>query len=352
MSETEELKRFVLRQTVAENLALIEGTQVPKQREPPASPPSSPWRYAALLLVPALLAAPALFLWPRAHAGATAVTRPVGEASGQASAAGAPRSRWAAEPKLTADPPRAIDTSLLPLQVRHIVLDPGHGGEDVGTTNGELREKDLTLDIALRLRDLLSAQTFEVSMTREDDHPLSLKERSDLANQEAADLFVSIHINWIATRAVRGVETYFLGPTDDPELASLARRENQNSGYSLADQSSIIRSILLNAQHDRSRQLATRVQRSLYRSLRSVNPALRDRGVKTAPFVVLVATDMPAILAEVSCLSNEEEAKLLSRSLYRDHIAEALFEGVRRYAEEVRRAEGRHAEENAAEKGS
>lgn len=347
MSETQELKRFVLRQTVAENLALIDGVQVPRERDPSASRTAGRWRVAALLLAPALLAGSALFLWPRAHGEVAPAARPAGEAAAPGAPRGELRSRWATEPKLTGVPPKAIDTSLLPLQVRRIVLDPGHGGEDVGTTNGRLREKDLTLDIARRLRDLLQAQAFEVSLTRDEDRALSLKERSDFANQESADLFMSIHINWIVTRAVRGVETYFLGPTDDPELASLARRENQDSGYALADQDSIIRGILLNAQHDRSHQLATKVQRSLYLSLRGVNPTLKDRGVKTAPFVVLVATDMPAILAEVSCLSNEEEAELLSRPLYRDHIAEALFEGVRGYADEVQRAE-----ESAAEKGS
>ena len=121
----------------------------------------------------------------------------------------------------------------------------------------------------------------------------------------------------------------------------MARRENQDSGYSLADMRDLLESIYTGVRQDESRQLATGIQRSLYSSLLRQNPELKNRGVKTAPFVVLVATEMPAILAEVSCLSNQDEAQLLSRPLYREHIAEALYRGIRKYADEVNQSEAK-----------
>ena len=346
MSETSDLKKAILRQTVAENLALLEGTRLARERQAKAQ--RRRWSYALLLIVPVALAGSLFFLfWPNALAGS--LVRPVALAGSDATAKATPvaaaelpetqRERSAGTPPLLVEAPARIDPTIFPLQVRRIVLDPGHGGGDLGTTNGELLEKNLTLDIAQRLRTLLEEAAFEVTMTREDDRTLVLKERGDYANTWNADLFVSIHINWIAERHIRGVETYFLGPAKDPELAALARRENQHSGYSLADQNSLIRSVLLNAQHDRSQTFAASVQRALFRSLRGYRPGLRNRGVKTAPFVVLVATEMPAILAEVSCLSNPEEAELLGRPLYRDHIAEALFSGIRGYARDVDQSE-------------
>lgn len=140
---------------------------------------------------------------------------------------------------------------------------------------------------------------------------------------------------------MRGVETYYLGPTDDPELTELARRENRQSGYSLTEMRPLLESIYTDVLQNQSRSFAQRIQRSLLSSLRRVNPDLRSRGIKTAPFVVLVSTEMPAILAEVSCLSNAEEAELLARPLYREHIAEALANGAERYADDVNQTQER-----------
>lgn len=325
MSGNAHLKRQILRQTVAENLALIEGHRRALRRQRTRHRA----RQGAFLVVLSGLAASVLPSLPLAGPPPPPAAAPLALAaaeSGPPQAATVP----AVDPSL-----ERIDPSIFPLEIRHVVLDPGHGGEDVGTRHGGLSEKDLTLDIALRLRQRLRAEGLRVSMTRDADRTMVLRERSDFANRMDADVFVSIHINWIATRQVRGVETYFLGPTDDPELNALARRENQHSGYALADQSNIIRSVILNAQHERSGQLASRIQSALFRSLRPINPQLRDRGVKTAPFVVLVGTEMPAILAEVSCLSNDAEVELLARPLYREHIAEALFKGILGYARDV-----------------
>jgi N-acetylmuramoyl-L-alanine amidase len=150
---------------------------------------------------------------------------------------------------------------------------------------------------------------------------------------------VSIHLNWIDTREVRGVETYYLGPTNDPYLTQLAANENMDSGYSMADFRNMLDRVYAGVRQAESRRLASTVQQSLYNSLRRVNPQLQDRGVKKAPFIVLVGTEMPAILAEVSCLSNEKEARLLMTPEYRQFIAEALFEGIDSYAQQVRGSE-------------
>ena len=330
MSQTSNLKRQMLRQAVADNISTRRGE--PRPRRPPVRVPPQrpPWRLALVLLGLAAGTSALLLLRraPTAQADPPLLApRPVA-----ASAVGRVDDRRFAAPQ-------AIDSDVFPLEVRHVVLDPGHGGDDFGTTDHDMVEKDLTLDIAFRLAKLLRREDFEVELTREDDRKLSLKERAAMANRLHSDLFVSIHVNWMSQRQVRGVETYFLGATEDPELKELVRRENRESGYSLADMKLLLEDIYTGVRRDASRQFAARVQRTLYSSLRQVNPHLKNRGVKTAPFVVLVSTEMPAILAEVSCLSNREEARLLSRPLYRDHIAEALFRGIKGYADDVHQTE-------------
>jgi N-acetylmuramoyl-L-alanine amidase len=234
---------------------------------------------------------------------------------------------------VVARPTQVIDPAVFPVAVHKIIIDPGHGGGNLGTTGpGGLVEKELTLDIARRLRKLLEARAFNVVMTRSDDKQLSLEERALIANETQGDIFLSIHVNWLVTRQVRGVETYFLGATDDPYLTALAAKENQGSGYSLADLRGLIEEVYANARMGESLRLAQAVQHSLYRSLNKRNPELQDRGVKTAPFGVLTRTGMPAILAEVACLSNEEEARLLMTADYRQYIAEALFHGIDSYS--------------------
>ncbi len=335
---TPSLKRRLLRQTVADNISVRRGepkpwrpaVRVARQRADRRHPARRPARRLLLLaLVPLVIFLSSRLLRRPPPAQAVPASEP-----GLAPAALADRTadlRFAA--------PRAIDSDVFPLEVRRIVIDPGHGGDDFGTVDNDLVEKDLTLDIGTRLTALLRASGYEVHMTREDDRELVLRERADIANRLHSDLFVSIHINWIAYKRARGVETYYLGTTEDPALKDLARRENRQSGYTVADMKLLLEGIFTGVRRDASKQFAARVQRSLYTSLGRVNPKLENRGVKTAPFVVLVSTEMPAILAEVSCLSNREEAELLSRPLYRDHIAEALFRGIRGYADDVNQTE-------------
>jgi N-acetylmuramoyl-L-alanine amidase len=229
--------------------------------------------------------------------------------------------------------PRRLGRSVLPLSVRKIVLDPGHGGTQLGASSDSgVLEKEITLDIALRLRQLLEDANFEVLMTRETDETLSLERRAAFANRNHADLFVSIHVNWIPQRQVRPLETYFVGPTDEPAVLRLATVENVHSGYSLAAYRRLLDKIYIDTRRDESRALATSLHTELYRSLSEVNPELQNRGVKTAPFAVLVGTEMPAILVEVSCLSNQADVDLLTSADYRDRVALALLRGVRIYA--------------------
>jgi len=230
--------------------------------------------------------------------------------------------------------PKAMDPAVLPLDIHHIVLDAGHGGSDPGTSGtSHITEKEVTLDIERRLKALLETAAFRVSTTREGDRMVPLKERAQIANAAGADIFISIHINSIHNAKNRGVETYYLGPTDDPVRTKLAASENRGSGYSLGDYRKLLEGIYADARQGESRRLAESVQGQMFSSLRSINPQLEDWGVRRAPFLVLVATEMPAILAEVSCLSNDDEAHLLETPQYRQKIAESLFMGIRAYAD-------------------
>lgn len=239
-----------------------------------------------------------------------------------------------APPEVPSEPVRMtpIDVSALPLAVRRVVIDAGHGGVNLGTHIDGLSEKELTLDIADRLAEILRDAGFDVLMTRDDDRFITLSDRAHYANTSSADIFISIHINWIAGGNTRGVETYYLGTTDDPELNRLAASENLDSGYSKADMRDLLDRIYSGARIAESQRLAKAVQHSLFGSLSRLSPQLVDRGVKTAPFLVLVETEMPAILAEVSCLSNEREQELLKKPLYRQYIAVALAQGIVGYA--------------------
>ncbi len=233
------------------------------------------------------------------------------------------------------EPPEPLDLSVFPLPVKRIVLDPGHGGAASGTVAEGLTEKDLALDIAGRVRGLLSDR-YRVAMTREADIDVELDRRSAIANRAGADLFVSIHVNWLTRNQTCGVETYYLGPTDDPELTALAERENAEAhSYSLADLRRLLDGVYAQAMQDESRTLANTVQDALFEQLRTSNPGLRNRGVKSAPFLVLIDAEMPAILAEVSCLSDADEIDRLRENDYLQSIAEALDAGIRSYADSL-----------------
>lgn len=227
----------------------------------------------------------------------------------------------------------------LGLGVSRIVIDPGHGGHDPGAKGGGMNEAELVLDVALRLEKLLAALPgVEVALTRRGNDFVALQERTAIANRENADLFLSIHANASAVPSARGVETYFLNFASNQGAAAVAARENATSDQTMGALQDVVKSIALNSKRDESRDFATYVQREMLDSLRSSNKALKDLGVKQAPFVVLIGASMPSVLAEISFLTNPQEAKLLKGGSYRQKIARALFEGIREYQNSLKRA--------------
>lgn len=235
---------------------------------------------------------------------------------------------------MTFPAPEPIDLRVFPLLIKKVAIDPGHGGRDGGAAlPPNIIEKEVTLDIGRRLRHLLEAVGLQVVMTRTGDETVAVDQRAAFANAENADLFVSIHVNWYGSATVRGAETYYLGPSDDSYTLELAARENRHSGYTLAEFRRLLENVYLDVRRSESRRFAEAIQYQLNQAQRTLDPTLRDRGVKMAPFLVLVATQMPAVLAEVSYLSNQKEAHLLATSEYRQLIAQALFQGIRDYAQ-------------------
>jgi N-acetylmuramoyl-L-alanine amidase len=236
----------------------------------------------------------------------------------------------------TAAPTASGERSLiraLGLKIGKIVVDAGHGGHDTGTIgpNG-LEEKDLVLDVALKLGKLLEDKLgAEVVYTRDDDTFIPLETRTAIANKEQADLFISIHANSSDDPTARGVETYYLNFTSRADALEVAARENAVSEESIHELQDLVKKIALKEKIGESREFASDVQRSLYSGLSAKSPNLRNRGVKKAPFVVLIGANMPSILAEISFVSNPDDAKKLKTNDYRQRIADSLYKGVAKY---------------------
>jgi N-acetylmuramoyl-L-alanine amidase len=239
-------------------------------------------------------------------------------------------------PTHEANPTAAGERSLvrtLGLKIGRIVIDAGHGGHDSGTTGpGGIEEKEVVLDVALRLGKLLKQRLgADVIYTRDNDTFIPLETRTAIANKAQADLFLSIHANSSPDSSARGVETYYLNFTTSPDALEVAARENAVSDESIHELSDLVKKITLKDKIDESREFAADVQKSLYDDLEEGNPGMRDRGVKKAPFVVLIGANMPSILAEISFLTNSADAHELQQPAYRERIAESLYRGVSRY---------------------
>src|SRR5580692_2157730 len=236
-----------------------------------------------------------------------------------------------------ARPTAAGDRSLtraLGLKIGKIVIDAGHGGHDTGTIgpNG-LLEKDVVLDVAKRLGRLLEARLgAEVIYTRQDDTFIPLETRTAIANREQADLFISIHANSSRDSDARGVETYYLNFTSSPEALEVAARENAVSEKSIHELQDLVKKIALKDKIDESREFAGDVQQSLYGGLALENAGVRNRGIKKAPFIVLIGANMPSILAEISFVSNPTDERKMETAGHRQRIAESLYRGVSKYA--------------------
>ena len=234
------------------------------------------------------------------------------------------------------------------LKLGKVVIDAGHGGHDTGTIGPHgLTEKDLVLDVALRLGKLVSQRLgTKVVYTRSDDTFISLEERTRIANSEKADLFISIHANSSREPAATGVETYFFNFTSDRKSLGLATRENATSTSSISDLNDLLHKAVLKAKLAESREFAQKIQSCLWASSVKMNNKSRDRGVRQAPFVVLIGADMPSVLAEIGFVSNPHDERLLQRPEQRQKIAEALFKGISQYANTLSHVEIARARTN------
>ena len=253
-----------------------------------------------------------------------------------------PARQTQAAPPRTPAPNAAGGFSLsrqLGLGATRIVIDPGHGGHDPGAQVSGLSEATLVLDVAIRLEQLLKSQRdVDVVLTRRTNAYVSLEDRTALANRSEADLFLSIHANANAAAGVRGIETYVLNFASNPAAEALAARENAGSSRSMRELPDLVEAIALNNKIDESRDFAAIVQSSLYQRLRPANRNLKNLGVKQAPFMVLVGATMPAILTEISFMTNSAEAALLKTEKYRQQIADGLFTGITKYQRGLKKA--------------
>jgi N-acetylmuramoyl-L-alanine amidase len=241
------------------------------------------------------------------------------------------------EPKPTRDGQRSL-TRALGLKISRIVIDPGHGGHDTGTIGRHgLMEKDVCLDVALRLGKLIEQKLpgAEVIYTRKDDTFVSLEQRTAIANQAHADLFISIHANSSHDREARGIETYYLNFATSAEAMDVATRENATSEESLHNLQDLIQKIAQNEKIEESKELAGDIQDTLSQRMQLVSHQERNRGVKKAPFVVLIGAKMPSVLSEISFVSNPNDERLLRKPVQRQRIADGLYRGISAYLENL-----------------
>lgn len=241
----------------------------------------------------------------------------------------------AAEPaKRNANGDRSL-TRVLGLKLARVVIDPGHGGKDVGTHGPSgLVEKDVVLDVARRLGGMIEDRLgSEVIYTRSDDTFIPLEERTHIANDRKADLFLSIHANSSPYRTAAGVEMYYLNFTTSKAAMDVAARENAGSSKSIYDLKDLLQKIALKDKIDESREFATRLQASLSTLETKGNAGAKNRGLKKAPFIVLIGASMPSVLAEIGFLTNAGDETLLRKPEHRQKIADALYKGIANYAD-------------------
>jgi N-acetylmuramoyl-L-alanine amidase len=241
------------------------------------------------------------------------------------------------EPQPNRDGDRSL-TRALGLKINRIVIDAGHGGHDTGTIGPHgLLEKDVCLDVALRLGNLIEQKLpgADVVYTRKDDTFVPLEERTQIANDAKADLFISIHANSSDDPSARGIETYYLNFATSAEAMEVAARENANSQESMHDLQDLIKKIARNDKIEESKDLAEDIQDNLSERLQLVSRSEKNRGVKKAPFVVLIGANIPSVLSEISFVSNPSDERLLRRADQRQRIAEGLYRGIATYLDSL-----------------
>ena len=247
----------------------------------------------------------------------------------------------AATPQPTRDGQSTL-TRALGLKIGRIVIDAGHGGHDTGTIGPTgLMEKDLCLDVALRFGKIVQQKLpgADIVFTRTDDTFIPLEERTHIANEAKADLFISIHANSSPDHGARGVETYYLNLRGSAEAMEVAARENSVSQENIHDLQDVVKRIAQTEKIDESRELAADIQDSLSKRIQKTVKPVKNRGVRKAPFVVLIGADMPSILTEISFLSNASDEQLLKKPEHRQRIAEGVYQGVAAYLESLNSVE-------------
>jgi N-acetylmuramoyl-L-alanine amidase len=245
------------------------------------------------------------------------------------------------QPSVVPQPTRDGQSTLtraLGLKIGRIVIDAGHGGHDTGTIGPTgLMEKDLCLDVALRLGKIIQQKLpgAEIVYTRSDDTFIPLEDRTRIANDAKADLFVSIHANSSPDHGARGVETYYLNMRGSADAMEVAARENAVSQQGIHDLEDIVKKIARTEKIDESKELAEDIQDSLSKRIQKTAKPVKNRGVRKAPFVVLIGADMPSILTEISFLSNPTDEQLLKKPEHRQRVAEGLYQGVADYLQSL-----------------
>ena len=221
----------------------------------------------------------------------------------------------------------------LGLGVRKIVIDPGHGGKDPGAMAFDLKEKDIVLKVSKKIEKILKkSYRYEVALTRTKDVYIPLEERTALANTQNGDLFISIHVNAHPDKTKGGIETYFLNLATNADAMRVAALENATSTHNISELQHILTNLMKNSKIDESSRLAQFVQTNLMLGIEQKYKT-RDLGVKQAPFYVLIGAEMPAILSEISFITNPGEAKLLQDELYLNKIAEQIAAGIAAYVD-------------------
>ena len=234
-------------------------------------------------------------------------------------------------------PPGALAAQLA-LGVATIVIDAGHGGRDYGAPGAVkgVHEKHVVLEIAKKLAKALEEKTpCKVYLTRDTDRYLTLEERTAIANTKNADLFISIHTNAHRNQSAYGIETYYLNLATDDESIRVAARENQTSAKNISDLQSILDSLMHNNKVNESQRLAYSVQQEMCNNLKGKYSRVRNKGVKKAPFYVLLGAEMPAILVETSFISNKRECQRLTSDAYQNKLVEGIVSGVKDYVKQL-----------------
>lgn len=251
-----------------------------------------------------------------------------------------PKNPIRAAPRLTAEAPRRAQAQppRPRLAVTRVVIDPGHGGEELGTVSPSgVREKDVNLAISKKLGALLEAEGVEVIYTRTRDMGVSLARRAEIANRSGAQLFISVHANANRDRKVHGVETYYLDTGSRRYNRRLAGRERRSADSQGQDLQLILRDLATRSTSAQSRRVAEHIQREIIRTLSPGHSSVRDLGVKKALFAVLLGTRMPAVLVETGFLSHRDEASQLAKASYQAELAEGIARGVAAHIAERQR---------------